>query len=77
MLTKRSFLLILLGIQPLVFDQRAGIGLNRRFYKLVAWYDNEMGYAHRVVDLMRYMASKENKNFIPPFAKGSDEPSAI
>jgi glyceraldehyde-3-phosphate dehydrogenase/erythrose-4-phosphate dehydrogenase len=25
----------------------------------VAWYDNEMGYAHRVVDLLRYMASKE------------------
>jgi len=33
--------------------------LNPRFYKLVAWYDNEMGYAQRVVDLVRYMASKE------------------
>lgn len=42
-----------------VFDKRAGIALNPRFYKLVAWYDNEMGYAHRVVDLVRYMASKE------------------
>jgi glyceraldehyde 3-phosphate dehydrogenase len=42
-----------------IFDKEAGIALNPRFYKLVAWYDNEMGYAHRVVDLVRYMASKE------------------
>lgn len=42
-----------------IFDKGAGIALNPRFYKLVAWYDNEMGYAHRVVDLVRYMATKE------------------
>ena len=42
-----------------IFDKGAGIALNPRFYKLVAWYDNEMGYAHRVVDLARYMASKD------------------
>ncbi len=42
-----------------IFDQEAGIALNSRFYKLVAWYDNEMGYAHRVVDLLRWMASKD------------------
>ncbi len=42
-----------------IFDQGAGIALNSRFYKLVAWYDNEMGYAHRVVDLIKYMESKE------------------
>jgi glyceraldehyde 3-phosphate dehydrogenase len=44
-----------------IFDQGAGIGLNSRFYKLIAWYDNEMGYAHRVVDLLRYMKTKETK----------------
>jgi glyceraldehyde 3-phosphate dehydrogenase len=42
-----------------IFDQTAGIALNKRFYKLVAWYDNEMGYSHRVVDMLEYIASKE------------------
>ncbi len=38
-----------------IFDKGAGIGLNASFYKLVAWYDNEMGYAQRVVDLLVHM----------------------
>jgi glyceraldehyde 3-phosphate dehydrogenase len=42
-----------------IFDKGAGIALNPRFYKLIAWYDNEMGYAHRVADIVEYMASKE------------------
>lgn len=42
-----------------IFDEKAGIALNRRFYKLIAWYDNEMGYSHRVLDLVEYMAKQE------------------
>lgn len=42
-----------------IFDAKAGIALNDRFYKLIAWYDNEMGYATRVVDLLVYMAQHE------------------
>ena len=42
-----------------IFDKKAGISLNARFYKFIAWYDNEMGYSHRVIDLMKYMASRK------------------
>lgn len=42
-----------------IFDARAGIMLDARFVKLVAWYDNEAGYAARCLDLMRYMQDKE------------------
>ncbi len=44
-----------------IFDKGAGIALNSRFFKLVAWYDNEVGYSHRVVDLVEYIASVEKK----------------
>lgn len=42
-----------------IFDKDAGIALNDRFFKVVAWYDNEMGYSCRIVDLVEYMAAKE------------------
>jgi glyceraldehyde 3-phosphate dehydrogenase len=31
----------------------------KRFFKIVSWYDNEWGYSNRVVDLLRYMISRE------------------
>jgi glyceraldehyde 3-phosphate dehydrogenase len=42
-----------------IFDALAGIELNDRFFKVVAWYDNEMGYACRCLDMLRMMAAKD------------------
>ncbi|XP_014241755.1 glyceraldehyde-3-phosphate dehydrogenase-like [Cimex lectularius] len=42
-----------------VFDAKAGLQLNKKFVKLVSWYDNEYGYSSRVVDLVKFMSSKD------------------
>ncbi|WP_346350685.1 type I glyceraldehyde-3-phosphate dehydrogenase [Oceanimonas sp. AH20CE76] len=39
-----------------VFDASAGIALNEHFVKLVAWYDNEAGYSHKVLDLIAHIS---------------------
>ncbi len=44
-----------------IFDKGAGIALNDKFFKLIAWYDNEMGYANRIVDLLKYIAIREKE----------------
>ena len=41
-----------------IFDAGSGIELNKRFFKLVSWYDNEWGYSNRVGDLLKYMIGK-------------------
>jgi len=40
-----------------VFDAKAGIALTDTFVKIVSWYDNEMGYSKKVVELIEYMDS--------------------
>jgi glyceraldehyde 3-phosphate dehydrogenase len=41
-----------------IYDAGSGIELNKRFFKLVSWYDNEWGYSNRVGDLLKYMIQK-------------------
>lgn len=42
-----------------IYDAKAGIELNKRFFKVVSWYDNEAGYASRCVDLIKFLAAKD------------------
>ena len=41
-----------------IFDGGSGIELNKRFFKVISWYDNEWGYSNRVGDLLKYIISK-------------------
>src|SRR5713101_7075268 len=41
-----------------IYDKGSGIELNKRFFKLVSWYDNEWGYSNRVADLVKHMIEK-------------------
>ena len=38
-----------------------GIALNDKFFKLIAYYDNEYGYATKVLELIRHMYSVDHK----------------
>ncbi|KAL0274531.1 UNVERIFIED_CONTAM: hypothetical protein PYX00_002633 [Menopon gallinae] len=42
-----------------IFDAKAGIPLNEQFVKLISWYDNEFGYSSRVIDLIKFMQSRD------------------
>jgi glyceraldehyde 3-phosphate dehydrogenase len=41
-----------------VFDATAGIALDKSFMKVVAWYDNEWGYAKQCLEMIRVVAKK-------------------
>ncbi|CAL4322244.1 Glyceraldehyde-3-phosphate dehydrogenase A [Buchnera aphidicola (Eriosoma lanigerum)] len=40
-----------------IFDSKASIALNNNFFKLVSWYDNEMAYSSKVLDLVSLIHS--------------------
>jgi glyceraldehyde 3-phosphate dehydrogenase len=39
-----------------IFDAKAGIQLTDTFVKVVSWYDNEIGYSNKVLELIAHMA---------------------
>ncbi|MBL8730253.1 MAG: type I glyceraldehyde-3-phosphate dehydrogenase [Planctomycetes bacterium] len=41
-----------------IFDAGSSIELNKNFFKLISWYDNEWGYSNRVVELTQKIARK-------------------
>ncbi len=41
-----------------IFDAGSSIELNKKFFKLISWYDNEWGYSNRCVDLLKKVASR-------------------
>jgi glyceraldehyde 3-phosphate dehydrogenase len=41
-----------------IYDVGSGIELNKRFFKLISWYDNEWGYSNRVADLIKYVIKR-------------------
>ena len=41
-----------------IFDAGAGIGLTPTFMKVISWYDNEMGYSAKVLDLVEHIADE-------------------
>ena len=45
-----------------IFDAGAGIALTDNFVKVVSWYDNECGYATKMVELACYMDSVDKAN---------------
>ena len=47
-----------------VFDANAGIALTDTFVKVVAWYDNEIGYSNKVLDLVSHVVNYESRNTI-------------
>jgi glyceraldehyde 3-phosphate dehydrogenase len=42
-----------------VFDATAGIALTDTFVKVVSWYDNEIGYSNKVLDLVAFISAYE------------------
>ena len=38
-----------------IFDAKAGLQISDTFIKVISWYDNEWGYANKIVDMIIHM----------------------
>ncbi|MGP1436742.1 MAG: type I glyceraldehyde-3-phosphate dehydrogenase [Phocaeicola sp.] len=45
-----------------IYDATAGVHLTDNFVKIVSWYDNEFGYSHKVIDLIKVMNAYNSKH---------------
>src|SRR5438034_240975 len=42
-----------------ILDAGSGIELNKKFFKLISWYDNEWGYSNRCVELLQHVIATD------------------
>lgn len=56
-----------------VFDAKAAIPQTGTFIKVVVWYDNEYGFAHRIIDLIRFMQDVDSGKGCSPAHDNIDD----
>lgn len=47
-----------------IFDAKEGVELNEKFFKLIAYYDNEYGYSAKILEMIKHMYKVDNKKVI-------------
>ncbi|KAK0179098.1 hypothetical protein PV327_007920 [Microctonus hyperodae] len=61
-----------------IFDAKSGIPQTNTFIKIIAWYDNEYGYANRIVDLIKYMDDVESgRGYVPESIPNESKPEVL
>ena len=45
---------------PSIFDSKAGLSISNKLIKLIAWYDNEIGYSNKLLDLIVFINKWRN-----------------
>ncbi|KAH0566986.1 hypothetical protein KQX54_005884 [Cotesia glomerata] len=56
-----------------VFDAKAAIPQTGTFIKVIVWYDNEYGFAHRIIDLIRFMQDVDSGKGCSPADHNIDD----
>ncbi|MGL5689590.1 MAG: type I glyceraldehyde-3-phosphate dehydrogenase [Bacteroidales bacterium] len=58
---------------PSVFDARASLQISDEYFKLIAWYDNEIGYSNKLLDLIRYTYTYNQTKTLDQIVKSNHE----